>query len=477
MSLPTPFAALSRDDLVKLVLEQQHQIAELTAKVEALQAEVERLKREGSRQAAPFSKGTRVAMPKKPGRKPGKGLFRYRAVPEPATLPVSPIEVPVTLSACPACGGRLVAAGVEWASTTDLPEAVRPQIRQFRVAVSRCTACGQRVRGQHPDLAPDQYGATAHRVGDRVMASAHVLHYGIGVPLRKVPAVLHELMGVRVTQSALTQDAQRRAAGSVGAVYEQLRARVQEAEAVHTDDTGWRVGGEPAHLMAFETAAVAVYQIRERHRNEEVREVVPADYEGVLVTDRGRSYDAIELAGVRQQKCLAHIQQSLSEVLEHQRGKARAFGSRLKGLFRQALDLRHDYHQGKRTGFAVHAQHLKDAITHHLRDRPLTDPDNRRLLNELGWHHDRGNLLRFLDDPRIEPTNNRAERALRPAVIARKVSQCSKNARGAQTFAAFTSVVRTLAKTGADSVVEGLLHVFHSAQMPDASAEACHQSR
>jgi transposase len=109
-----------------------------------------------------------------------------------------------------------------------------------------------------------------------------------------------------------------------------------------------------------------------------------------------------------------------------------------------------------------------------LHQIPLKDPDNRRLLNELGWHHDRGNLLRFLDDPRLEPTNNRAERALRPAVIARKVSQCSKNARGAQAFAAFTSVVRTLAKTGAESIVEGLLHVFHSAQMPDTSAEACH---
>jgi transposase len=452
MSLPAPLAALSRDDLVKLVLEQQHQIAVLTAKVEALQAEVERLKREGQRQAAPFSKGTQVAAPKKPGRKPGKGLFRYRAAPEPATLPGTPIEVPVTLSACPACGGRLVGAGVEWASTTELPEAVRPQVRQFRVAVSRCTACGQRVRGQHPELAPDHYGATAHRVGERVMASAQVLHYGIGVPLRKVPAVLREVTGVQVTQSALTQDARRRAAGSVGAVYEQLRARVQEADTVHTDDTGWRVGGEPAPLMAFETAAVTVYQIRGRHRNEEVRAGVPAEYEGVLVTDRGRSYDAIELAGVGQQKCLAHIQRALSEVLEQQHGKARAFGSRLQGRFRQALDLWHDYHHGQRTGFAAHAQRLKDALTHHLRDRPLKDPDNRRLLNELGWHNDRGNLLRFLDDPGIEPTNNRAERALRPAVIARKVSQCSKNARGAQAFASFTSVVRTLAKTGADSI-------------------------
>jgi transposase len=477
MSLSPSLAALSRDDLVKLVLEQQHQIAELTAKVEALQAEVERLKREGQRQAAPFSKGTGVVAPRKPGRKPGKGLFRYRVAPERAPLSGASIEVPVTLSACPACGGRLVADKAEWASTTDLPAAVQPRVHQFRVAVSRCTACGQRVRGQHPELALDQYGATAHRMGERVMASAHVLHYGIGAPLRKVTAILRELTGVQVTQSALTQDAQRRAAGNVGVAYEQLRTRVAVAEAVHTDDTGWRVGGEPAHLMAFETTAVTVYQIRGRHRNEEVREVVPAEYEGVLVTDRGRSYDASELAGVRQQKCLAHIQRTLSEVLAHQQGKARAFGSRLKGLLGHALDLWHGYQQGKHRGFAAHAQHLKDAITHHLRDRPLKDPDNQRLLNELGWHHDRGNLLRFLDDPRIEPTNNRAERALRPAVIARKVSQCSKNTRGAHAFAAFTSVVRTLARTGTDSIVEGLLHVFHSAQMPDASAEACHQSR
>ena len=180
---------------------------------------------------------------------------------------------------------------------------------------------------------------------------------------------------------------------------------------------------------------------------------------------------------MRQQKCLVHIQRSLSEVVAQQHGKARAFGSRLKGLLRQALELWHDYHQGKKVGFAAQAQRLQEAITQPLRDRPLKNPNTQRLLNELGGHNDRGNLLRFWDDPRLEPTNNRAERALRPAVIARKVSQCSKNARGAQTFAAFTSVVRTLATTGTGSLVEGLLHVFHSGKMPDASAEACHQNR
>jgi transposase len=61
---------------------------------------------------------------------------------------------------------------------------------------------------------------------------------------------------------------------------------------VHTDDTGWRVGGEPASLMAFETEGATVYHIRPRHCHAEVPEVIPADDAGVLVTDRGRSYDA-----------------------------------------------------------------------------------------------------------------------------------------------------------------------------------------
>jgi hypothetical protein len=70
------------------------------------------------------------------------------------------------------------------------------------------------------------------------------------------------------------------------------------------------------------------------------------------------------------------------------------------------------------------------------------------------------NRLRCLVDPRVEPTNNRAERVLSPAVIARKVSHGSKTGRGAHTFTAFSSVVRTLAKNGIDSLVEGLYHLF-----------------
>src|SRR5262249_47216626 len=69
--------------------------------------------------------------------------------------------------------------------------------------------CRRRVRGRHPEVAPDQFGATAHRLGSRAQAAAHALYYGDGIPQRKVPGVLRSLTGLKVTQGALTQSAIR----------------------------------------------------------------------------------------------------------------------------------------------------------------------------------------------------------------------------------------------------------------------------
>ena len=355
---------------------------------------------------------------------------------------------------------------------TDIPEMPRPEVRGYRVQMCRCRGCGRRVRGRHPEVGPDQYGASAHRVGRRVMAAAHMLHYGVGIPVRRVPTVLRALTGVELSQSAITQDALRRVQGAVGEAYRRLRESVRESAVVHTDDTGWRVGGESAFLMAFETDDATVYQVRSRHRNEEVREVVPADYAGVMVTDRARSYDAQALSGVRQQKCLAHVLRSISEVVETKVGRGRTpdrsrghgFGKRLSDLLREAMQLRESQRRGEVADYVAETERLRREVSYHLRDRPLSDRDNWRLQNELGWQDDRGNLLRFLDGVGIEPTNNRAERALRGAVIARKVSHCSKTEGGADAFSAFTSVIRTLARQGGgQSAVDGLCGVFSGA--------------
>ena len=72
---------------------------------------------------------------------------------------------------------------MDLASVTDLSAQPKATVRQYRVAVCRCQACGKAVRGRHPALAPDQYGATADRVGERLLGAGHVLHHAACVPL------------------------------------------------------------------------------------------------------------------------------------------------------------------------------------------------------------------------------------------------------------------------------------------------------
>ena len=222
--------------------------------------------------------------------------------------------------------------------------------------------------------------------------------------------------------------------------------------------------------MVFESEEQTVYQLRRQHRNEEVREVIGDQYQGTLCTDRGRSYDAKELLDVNQQKCLGYILRSINEVLKNKIGNCAS--DAISALLKEAISLYHDFHNPnkKLPNYEKSVRKIDLRITYHLRNRILKDPDNQRLLNEIGVHHDRGNLLRFLYDPtRVSPTNNAAERALRPAVIARKVSQCSKNDRGAEAYAAFKSVIRSFLKKGMN-VVEELTRLLHpSSSLPNTS--------
>ena len=451
-------------------LEQENEV--LRERLEQAEGDNERLRRENEqlrKELKAAGRGSKrgkrrpKADPKRPGRKAGQGPFTFRQAPAGAgARSEPPIEVPVTVSQCPCCGGELRYERTDEATVTDMPQAAQPQVKSYAVEVRRCQRCGQRVRGQHPDVAPDQYGATAHRVGPRVKAAAHTVHYGMGVPVRKLPAILREFTGIELTQSALTQDALKKSEGVVGNAYQELRAGVATAPTVYTDDTGWRIHGETAHLMVLDTDQATVFQIRRRHRNEEVRELIPAAYTGVMVTDRGKSYDAEELLGVQQQKCLDHLKENIKEVLERKAGRARSFGLKLKSILREARQLWRDQRAGKAEKFPAEVERFEEELTFHLRPRILKDEDNQRLLDGIGLQHDRGRVLRFLHDPAIEPTNNRGERALRPAVIVRKLSYGSNNERGAEAFAAFSSVIQTAAKNRDCSIVDALQNLFQS---------------
>lgn len=448
--LGSNMGAQERDDLVVLV---QHLVAQnriLAAENAELRRRIAELERGGNRPAAPFSKGRRKAKPKPPGRKRGEGEFRTRVEPE-ATLP--PVEVALDPQQRCTCGGCVVPEGTERVTITEMPK-IEPRVRAYDVATGRCQACGRRWRAKHPEVPPDQTGATAHRVAPGVYATAHALHYGFGLTTHKVAGVLRNLFNINLTQGAITQHALKSAQtqGPLAPVHGDLVTKVRGADVVYTDDTSWRIKGSGAFLMGFDSDQATVYQIRDQHRHQEVLEVIGPDFAGTLSTDRGPSYDARALSAIPQNKCTAHLLRNIRETLDRQSPQAQTVGWELIHLIRQANSLWRSLKQQKisREEFDQKSQALKKELSRALKPRRIRDPDNRRLLRELAWHHKRGNLLRFLDDPAIEPTNNRAERALRPAVIARKVSQCSKNHRGAHATAVITSILQTATKRSMD---------------------------
>jgi hypothetical protein len=187
---------LTHDELVDLVIQ-------LAERIKELEQENERLKRGSKRQAAPFSNGTRSSAPKRPGRKPGKGPFTRRSAPAPESI-TSTTEVALRQCDCPHCGLQIEPLAAEQVTITELPELPQAEIRAYILARGRCQGCGRTVRAEHPDVAADQLGATAHRLGPRLSATAAWLRSGYSAAppavdvlgaLRRAPDAVGTLSG------------------------------------------------------------------------------------------------------------------------------------------------------------------------------------------------------------------------------------------------------------------------------------------
>lgn len=455
-------------ELVAIIRRLEKRIEEQDRRIKQLEDQLRESKHSGKAQ---FGKARRVSKPKRPGRRPGKGRFERRQEPQP-TKDDCVTETRVRLDPedkrCRKCGCPLKVRR-ERASTVDVPAQPPRVINLFEVEVGECGCCGERIRARHPGLRPSQSGANAHQVGPNVLAQGLALHYHRGLPLRKVPGVLRDLTGIKITQSALTQAATSlcQKGGLLDEHYNALRAEVASSPVVNTDDTGWRINATLAFLMGFFTDNVAFYQIRDRHRHQEVLEVLGQDFDGMLGTDRGTNYEAKAMEEMAMQKCLSHVLKNLSEVKHGKRGRAKHWITTLQNTLREGLDRWKEWESGKITirTYLRHGRRIERMLQRLLRHRWLKDADNQRLLNGLGLQMDRGRLTLFLRYPEIEPTNNRAERGLRPAVIARKVSHCSKNSRGAHTYEVMKSIFTTLSLR-TTNVVQSFALLLQGANLP-----------
>lgn len=427
------------DELLELTRRQARQIDELRSEVERLKAELEQARRAGKRQAAPFSKGPPKAAPRRPGRKAGHPPS-HRPAPPPEQIDRT-VEVPLP-GDCPECHAPLADAPttVHDQYQIDLPEP-RPVITHFRIPVARCPACFRRVQGRHPEQTSDALGAAAVQYGPRLLGFAADLKHRLGVSYRKCSSVLLTLTGLVVASAALVRSGHRLRRLAMPS-YDALVEAARRSEVQHVDETGWKIGGRSAWLWVFADEHATLYRIRWSRGHEVVVEVLGEDYPGVLVSDCFLAYDPLNFT---KSKCSAHLLKRCSEIEQSKSRGAVRFSRRVAALLRRAMALKR-----RRGSMSAHGYAVLRGKVHAELDRLLagtyTDPDNARLAKLLRKH--RGSVLGFLDHDGVDATNNLAEREVRPAVIARKLSAGNRTEAGAETHAVLASVLRTCCRQG-----------------------------
>jgi hypothetical protein len=394
---------------------------------------VAQLEKQNRPPAAPFRRADKDKKlhPKRPGRSLGhEGSFRVR----PETVDEE-IEVPLA-EGCPVCGRGLCERQRCEQTLVELPP-VQPHLTRLVTWKAYCQHCQHEVRSSHPRQVSTATGAAGTHLGGRALGVACALKHQAGLSLARSAIVLRELCGLKISAGGLAQAFQRVAA-RLHKDYEQLHRDLLQSPYVHTDETSWWVGGPKASLWVFCHRQSTFYRVVESRDRQTFYEVIPADWPGVLVSDCLSVYDG---ATERQHKCYAHHLKAISAAA--QAGAPQGAGDFLslcRRLLHQAMEWKTQIDPlGPARGVPRHRALCIAAQA--LLGEPRADPREEAV--RLRLHKQLDHLFTFLEHPQVEATNNLAERQLRPAVIARKISCGQRTRAGADAWQVLASLAAT----------------------------------
>lgn len=419
----------------------ERQVVALEREVAHLKATLEQAHRAGKRQAAPFRRRKRKANPKKSGRKPGHPPA-HRPIPDPVDA-----EVDVPLGCCPHCGGDVDEQGTDEQYVVDIPP-VKPHVTKYINHHGQCTRCGRRVDSRHPDQTSTAKGAASVVLGPRVLAVSIDLKERIGVPYRKVVQMLMLCFQFPVSAGALARVG-RRIAKRCEPTYEAIVEYLRHRPVVHVDETGWHIANATKKAWLWVFAApegVTIYAIRLSRGGDVPSAILGEAFDGTLVVDGWSVYPTL---GCPLAQCNAHLLRRCAEMLEVQHGEVALFPQQRKALLQQAIALG----RARTLAIEVWGQRFWERAVRDMEqqfaallEREQSDPDNRRFRKHLQAHQ--AEVLAFLHDPAIAPTNSLAEREIRPAVLVRKVSAGNRTEAGAHAHEVLASITRTAERCG-----------------------------
>ncbi|MBD2234612.1 IS66 family transposase [Phormidium tenue] len=416
-------------------------IRELWQMVQALQAEVERLKgkriKKTSRNSSlPPAKGFK---PNSEGSKPSQSQ-RTASVGRAGggrELSASPDQVVVAqVSRCPHCGTEVDPTKQQLKAVyerIELPQ-VRPQVTRVERYGGDCPCCQQGYE------APVPVGLeVGSPFGQSIASVVTYLRYHHAVSYQRLSQLMGDLYGITISVGAianLLQRVQTQLASSVARIVERLRS----ARLVCSDETSARLNGQNQWEWVFQNEQVCLHVIRPSRGKAVIDEMMAGHRPQVWVSDLFSAQKAHPAE--RWQVCLAHQLRDCQYAID---AGDDLFAPRMKHLFLRAIAVNRRRHTLAASTLQQYRARLRGSLREVLNLKPKS-PEGQRLLKR--YQKIRAHLLLFLDDEPVPPTNNSSEQALRWSVVFRKVTHGLRSDWGAELFAQVRSLVNTARRQG-----------------------------
>ena len=421
---------LTREELIELVLKLYETVQAQAERIAELEEEVARLR--GGKSSAALCIKPSVARKEKDARKKRKQSFsRCRLA---ATRVVHH-----AVESCPDCGRKLSGGSVKWRhQVVDVPLAA-VEVTDHVFVERRCGVCGKRWT---PDAASVLGDAVVGKrsVGITLMSMVAHLKTACRVPIGQIRKLLEALYGVKISAGEIVGILHDVAL--IGEPkYGNLLNRVRGSPVLHGDETGWREDGMNGYLWSFSTPEVRYYTYRRSRGSVVVKEVLGEEFAGTLVTDFYAAYNIYD--GIKQ-RCWDHLLRDLKLLVEKNPDMPE-----ISVWVESVTDV---YHRAKECTHRECTEHERSVIRTGFERELLrlckpyvgVKSATRRVLAER-MERFIGELFTFVQYPEAPSENNAAERAIRPAVVARKISGGTRSAKGSKT----SSILRTLFETWA----------------------------
>lgn len=412
----------------------------------------------------PFVKASVEAIRrKKPGRKAGH---------EPASRPPPRkidrmVAVPLPRddsgrAVCPCCRERLCKLKRHRQVVEDIIPA-HVEVTCYRTASGYCRNCRRRVEAR-VEGQPPRSDVPQSQVGINALATAALMRVENRLPFAQLTQLLKDTANLRICPGAAARQIQRLSRWLSGE-YEQLKTRLRRGKVAYADETGYRTDGRNGWLWTITGPRHTLYHVDKSRSGKVIRRLLGEAFGGTMGCDFYGGYDAMNC---RKQRCNTHLLRELRDTAkENPAFAAHPFRRQGKRLIQDLLKLKSRWDELDDAAYTKKACRLEDRLEQLAKQFAADpDPDVKRIAARLLRYQDE--VTAFLWDKDVEGTNNAAERALRPAVVFRKITGGSRSTPGAQAWATLASILRTARQQGREilSTFKTLIEQHWSGQPP-----------